>query len=239
MEVIVAVIAIIYILFLPGFFISFIFFKKSKIDLIERITLSFALSISIVPLIVFYANLSGVKITKTSIIGEISIIIFISLIILLIKFIKENLHRVKGSYVYKKADFEILRFDKRHKLIIYFNIIAQELFQISLFTYLALIIMETVKEGFVSYFFNPNYLLAVVLISGICAIITTSHEKIKNKTNKQIREWDLYYMLGISFGGAILVYSKTQELGTMSIFIALITGPIIFLLSALLFTDRQ
>jgi len=46
----------IFILFLPGFAWSFVFFKKGKIDLIERIALSFGLSIALVPLTVFYLN---------------------------------------------------------------------------------------------------------------------------------------------------------------------------------------
>lgn len=63
----------VYVLFLPGFIISYIFFPETKefdsktkesksIDWIERIALSFALSIAIVPLAVFYLNLVGVKI---------------------------------------------------------------------------------------------------------------------------------------------------------------------------------
>jgi len=46
----------IFILFLPGYTWSFIFFKRGKIDLIERIALSFGLSIALVPLTVFYLN---------------------------------------------------------------------------------------------------------------------------------------------------------------------------------------
>jgi len=64
----------IYVLFLPGFIITYIFFPKTKefdsedkesgsIDWIERIALSFALSIAIVPLVVFYLNLIGLKIS--------------------------------------------------------------------------------------------------------------------------------------------------------------------------------
>jgi uncharacterized membrane protein len=61
----------VYVLFLPGLIMSFIFFPKTKefeskneegIDWIERIALSFALSIAIVPLAVFYLNLIGLKI---------------------------------------------------------------------------------------------------------------------------------------------------------------------------------
>ena len=52
----------IYVLFLPGFVLSFVFFHKKEIDIIERIALSFALSIAIVPLLVFYLNLAGMRI---------------------------------------------------------------------------------------------------------------------------------------------------------------------------------
>ena len=63
----------VYVLFLPGFILTYAFFPKTKefdskdkekgaIDWIERIALSFALSIAIVPLAVFYLNLIGVKI---------------------------------------------------------------------------------------------------------------------------------------------------------------------------------
>lgn len=63
----------IYVLFIPGLIISFIFFPKTKefnsedketggIDWTERIALSFALSIAIVPLTIFYLNLLGIKI---------------------------------------------------------------------------------------------------------------------------------------------------------------------------------
>jgi uncharacterized membrane protein len=87
---------------LPGFIISYIFFpetrafedsdseevedKKSRgIDWIERIALSFALSIAIVPLAVFYLNLIGVKINLINSSLTIFGIIVISLIIIYFK----------------------------------------------------------------------------------------------------------------------------------------------------------
>ncbi|MDO8517442.1 MAG: DUF1616 domain-containing protein [Nanoarchaeota archaeon] len=87
----------VYVLFLPGFIISYIFFpktiefdegKKEKdeksdgIDWIERIALSFALSIAIVPLAVFYLNLIGLKINLLNSSLTIAGIVVISLIIL-------------------------------------------------------------------------------------------------------------------------------------------------------------
>jgi len=83
----------VFVLFIPGFIISYIFFPKTKsfgdeadgIDWIERIALSFALSIAIVPLAVFYLNLIGVKINLLNSSLIILGIIIISLIILYFK----------------------------------------------------------------------------------------------------------------------------------------------------------
>ena len=81
----------VYVLFLPGFIISYLFFPKTKefeskekgaIDWIERIALSFALSIAIVPLAVFYLNLIGIKINLLNSFLTILGIIIISLVIL-------------------------------------------------------------------------------------------------------------------------------------------------------------
>ncbi|MFH0906219.1 MAG: DUF1616 domain-containing protein [archaeon] len=71
-----------YVLFLPGYLISFLFFKKDKIDIIERIALSFALSIAIVPLLIFYLNLIGMKINFLSSALTIAGIIIVVLIVL-------------------------------------------------------------------------------------------------------------------------------------------------------------
>lgn len=71
-----------YVLFLPGFIISFIFFSSNQIDWIERIALSFALSIAIVPLAIFYLNLIGLKISALNSFFTILAIMIISSAIL-------------------------------------------------------------------------------------------------------------------------------------------------------------
>jgi len=66
-EVLKMVFGSFFVLFVPGFSWSFLFFKRGEIDGIERIALSFGLSIAIVPLMIFYLNyLLGVKITILS-----------------------------------------------------------------------------------------------------------------------------------------------------------------------------
>jgi hypothetical protein len=49
-EIINAILGAIYIFFIPGFVISFLFFARGAIEIIERVALSFALSVAIVPL---------------------------------------------------------------------------------------------------------------------------------------------------------------------------------------------
>ena len=46
----------VFILFVPGFAWSYVFFARKNIDWIERVALSFGLSIVLVPLTVFWLN---------------------------------------------------------------------------------------------------------------------------------------------------------------------------------------
>ncbi len=45
-----------FVLFVPGFAWSYVFFNRGKIDWVERVALSFGLSIALVPLVVFWFN---------------------------------------------------------------------------------------------------------------------------------------------------------------------------------------
>ena len=57
----------VYVLFVPGLVLSYVFFDMGEIDSLERIALSFALSIAVVPLLVFYLNLIGMRISALSV----------------------------------------------------------------------------------------------------------------------------------------------------------------------------
>lgn len=85
----------VYLLFLPGFVWSWVFWKKSELDVIERFILSLVLSIAIVPLIVFFLNKVGVKINSLNSILEILAVIIIGIITYLIisKFRKSEVQK--------------------------------------------------------------------------------------------------------------------------------------------------
>jgi len=74
----------VFVLFLPGLVWSFFFFKKGEIDVVERIALSFGLSIALVPLVVFWLNwLLKIKINIVNVTVVILGLIGCALIILL------------------------------------------------------------------------------------------------------------------------------------------------------------
>jgi len=118
-------------------------------------------------------------------------------------------------------------------------IFAEEFFQFSLITYLILLFAETLQTGFVSYFFNLNILLGVVLISGITMLITQREQKEKPLPRKKMRRSDVIYTIFLALGGGLLVYLKVQEIGNIAIIIACITTIIIILLSFLLFMEQK
>ena len=84
----------IFILFLPGYFLTLSFFNKKEIDLLERFALSFALSISVIPLISFYLNLVWVKINELSIFLICTVIIALNIIY--ISYFKGKANEKKG-----------------------------------------------------------------------------------------------------------------------------------------------
>lgn len=265
------ILAIPYVLFLPGLLISFIFFRDQTVDWIERLALSFALSLSIVPLVAFYISFAGVKISAISVLGECLVLNLTCLLIMVVVNWRTLVSKSKYSYYYNKSDTQLEPMkSKRRKYsnskvarVLY--IIGTELFQVSLVTYLILLVAETIKPGMVTYFFNLNILLAVVVISGSTMVLTNYNEKQqslsrikdwnwesimqyvhqkekeeeeKNKEVK-IRKWDWYYILGISLGGGLLVNYKTSDLGGISLLITFATMVIICLLSYLIFTEKE
>jgi len=56
------------------------------------------------------------------------------------------------------------------------NVINREFFQVLLITYLCFTLAEATQEGFVSNFFNMNYLLLAVLGTGIAMVVTEPPE---------------------------------------------------------------
>lgn len=90
LAIIRAILGIILVFFLPGFAWTLVFFKGKQINVVERITLSFGLSIAVVTISVLALNvLIGIKIT-----GFNSLLIIIAVTIIPVAF--SYLHRLIG-----------------------------------------------------------------------------------------------------------------------------------------------
>ena len=85
---------LVFVLFLPGFVIVSLFFKE--VDTIEKIALSFALSIAIVPLTIFYLNKIGIRINTIN--SLLTILAIIAITIILRKFVKPKPLKTSTSF---------------------------------------------------------------------------------------------------------------------------------------------
>jgi len=90
---------VILVLFMPGFVWSWVFWKSKELDIIERFTLSLALSIAIVPLFIFLLNKVGFKINLINSIVEIISLLLTAIVVLAIqnKFLAKKISSIKTN----------------------------------------------------------------------------------------------------------------------------------------------
>lgn len=70
------------VLFLPGYWIVECSFRSSKMDIVEKFALSFALSVSVVSLSVYVISLAGLPISAIAVLAIVASIIGLSFIYL-------------------------------------------------------------------------------------------------------------------------------------------------------------
>jgi uncharacterized membrane protein len=63
------------LVYLPGFRITKAFWNREKLDLLEHTALSIAFSLSVVPVVIFYAHLTGLSITQGLIVWLVTCIV--------------------------------------------------------------------------------------------------------------------------------------------------------------------
>lgn len=122
--------------------------------------------------------------------------------------------------------------------LIKIHLIAEEFFQFSLITYLLLLFTEAIKKGFVSFFFNPNILLTIVLVSGIIMVITDNPAFRSPAHHKKISFSQKLYLCLLTIGSMFLLYATVAHLGPIALIITIIMGTLIVFLSLLLFEEK-
>lgn len=113
--------------------------------------------------------------------------------------------------------------------------LLQYLFQLALVSYLGFYLIENLKPGFVSDYFNLNIVLYVTIISGILASLWPA---IAPAAREHRTGWKHYLgLLLVAVLAAIFVWYKIQTLGPWAKLIAPVSGLIVFGLGASLYLD--
>ncbi|MDD3887284.1 MAG: hypothetical protein PHN19_00725 [Patescibacteria group bacterium] len=116
--------------------------------------------------------------------------------------------------------------------------VCQQIFGIFLIGYLFFFLLDQIFDNFVSNFINLNYILVVVIISGILLILFQGKNNDENISDKESKNYSWKYSIVSFFLGlvaAIIIFIKIFDLGILlSLFISLISGVLIALLSFLL-----
>lgn len=128
---------------------------------------------------------------------------------------------------------ENINLSKLKKEILYF---AEAIFTSSLIGYLMLFLFESIKEGFVSNYFNMNIFLWVCFASG--AVLVLIKEDAKPQKTK-ITARDYVFILFIGICGGLIIWLKTKEMGYVSYLIGVISGILIICLSILLLSENK
>jgi amino acid transporter len=113
--------------------------------------------------------------------------------------------------------------------------IVSHIFQTLLVTYLILLLVEQVWVSSVSLYFNINYLLIIVIVSGVLDVFS-EHKKEKFKAPNW-KDYSFVSILGVL--GFIIIKFKTIELGWLSWVISIIAGILIILLSLLVLEEDK
>lgn len=121
---------------------------------------------------------------------------------------------------------------RKQELLSHVKMVFQDL----LVLYLILLLAETIWAESVSAYMNLNYLLGIVIITGIITVLTTKEEK---RQPEPVTKKD-YIMAAIAgIAGAFIIYYKTSEIGALSIIISIISGILIILLSILVLQEDE
>ncbi|MEW6407413.1 MAG: hypothetical protein AB1465_01855 [Patescibacteria group bacterium] len=116
--------------------------------------------------------------------------------------------------------------------------VSKIVFEASLIVYLALFLIDEVASGFVSNFFNTNYLLAVCIIFGVLTAFGQKHEPTPKP--EALKKSDYILMTGLGILAVIIVFVKIKTIGlALALPISILSGILIFLISYLFLKNED
>ena len=118
---------------------------------------------------------------------------------------------------------------KNKNLQLFISNIARDVFEVFTLFYLALLLINQVKLGFVSDFINLNHILIIVVISGLISIW---------KKEIKVTNRDYLFITCLAFIGAITIFYKTSVFSGFQAF-ALATLSFVFIILVLFFLLKK
>lgn len=109
--------------------------------------------------------------------------------------------------------------------------VSRIIFEISLIVYLVLFLIDEIaSSGFVSNFFNTNYILAICIIFGALTALSQKNEPTPKP--QPLKKSDYILMVGLGILAIIIVFIKIKTIGlALALPISIFSGILIFLIS--------
>ena len=127
-----------------------------------------------------------------------------------------------------------------HKLSRIFWIIREiivEIFKASFLGYIFFYLLENLKDGLVTNYFNLNILLWTAFISAILSILFKNDDQTMVKVRLKIWDVILIVFFGLLIGS--LVYLKLKEFGKLAFVVSPIAAMVVILISLTLMTGED
>jgi hypothetical protein len=112
-------------------------------------------------------------------------------------------------------------------------------FQTALVSYLAFYLIESLKPGFVTFFYNLDTFLWVAIITGVLSTIWPAVISEAKKEPAKPTWKDFVWMGLLAVGTVAIVWYKTSPVGWLVKVIAPLSGLIVLGLSLLVYYDRD
>jgi len=127
---------------------------------------------------------------------------------------------------------------KRELIVSYFGWyivnLCRDIFIVSLISFLVFFLLEQLKTGIISNYFDLNILMIIAIISGII-VIFFEHPEAKKITSRA----KIVYLVLISLTTGIFSYQYLQNFRILSYLIPLLTILIVYLATSLFFNNEE
>lgn len=119
--------------------------------------------------------------------------------------------------------------------------VLNEIFMVSLITYVALYLIDSLMSAFVTKQFNMDIVLWIVIASGTFSMVLGpkrgEHEQ--SHQSKMITWKAVVYVIGLGVIAGVVMYAKTKTLGRMGLLVSVVSALLVILLSFVLLFDSQ